>query len=674
MAEEQTRNPWEQMARDAYDVSTGYLDTSYRRKWEDSLRHFSNRHAAGSKYYKDTYKYRSKTFMPKTRSSIRGNEAAAVAAFFANEDVVSVDPRNPLDPEQKAAAAVMAELLNYRLTETIPWFLICIGAFQTAQVMGAVASYNYWKYRERETRELKPAVDPLTGGLAVDEDGRPMFEEVRGAQVLEDRPCIELLPLENLRFHPSADWLDPIGSSPYVIRMAPMYAMDVKTRMKQADSKTGQARWREYSDGEIRSAVKPAWDSTRMEREGQNREDKYEDQTTRALSDYDIVWCHENFFRVGEEEFVFWTLGPDKLLTDPSPIEEVYFHGRRPITLGIGIIEAMKVFPDSLVEIGRPVQQEINETTNQRRDNVKLVLNKRFYVKNGAQLDLRSLTRNVPGSVTLVNDVNDVRTEEFHDITGSSYQEEDRLNLSFDELVGAFGPSTVQSNRKIGETVGGMAMMRGSSNQLVEYLIRTFSETWVEPTLKQLTALEQAYESDEVVLALAAERAQIGVDVVTDRLLNQTLTTKVSVGMGATDPIMKMQNFMAGIAAIGQAFQTLPPDKIDQLEVAKEVFARLGYKDGKRFFVQQDQNQGQGQTDPQKEQMMQMLEQANALVGQLQQQLNDKNADRQTRLAEVQIRETGQDRRTAAQIEGQLIQKRMDLLNPVSGEAMPYAQ
>jgi hypothetical protein len=53
-----------------------------------------------------------------------------------------------------------------------------------------------------------------------------------------------------------------------------------------------------------------------------SRENKREDplsENDNPISDFEIVWCHENFVRHDGEEYVYWTLGTSQLLTDPNP-------------------------------------------------------------------------------------------------------------------------------------------------------------------------------------------------------------------------------------------------------------------------------------------------------------------------------------------------------------------
>lgn len=601
---------WLKLASDAFSSSTSYVDSNYRKKWEDGLRMFQSRHPSGSKYLTESYKHRSKIFRPKSRSLSKKYEAAAAAAFFSNNDVISTSAVNEGDKKQAASAALWKEVLNYRLSKSIPWFQTVCGGMQDAMTVGVVCSYQYWQYEGEEVTEYVPVTDQFGQPMA-DFMGMPMMQEAKRMVALKDKPCVELMPVENLRIDPGASWINPIESSPYVIRLIPMYVVDVKQMMDKADSKTGAPKWKKLSDGELRSAAKQENDSTRQTRD-QNREESTA-ASNAPLSDFEIVWVHENFMRIDGKEMVYYTLGTQHMLTDAKPLKEVYFHGERPIVMGVCSIETHKIMPDSPIIQGEQLQREAIEVVNQRLDNVKLVLNKRFLVKRGAQVDIKSLVRNVPGSVTLANDtIGDVREMEFNDVTGSSYQEQDRINVDYDELTGNFSQGSVMTNRKMGETVGGMGMVSGAANQITEYGLRTFTETWVEPVLRQVVKLEQKYETDEVILAIAASQAKLidkyGINQITDDLLNQELTLNVNVGMGATDPIQKLQKFVGAMSAFAQVAQMQLPN-VDIAEVGKEVFGLAGYRDGARFMADAEQDGRIKQVIAQAQKMVQQVQQ-----------------------------------------------------------------
>lgn len=639
---------WLSIAAEAYQQSTSYLDSNLRAEWTKALYAFQSRHAPDSKYNTDAFRHRSKVYRPKTRTLIRKIEAAACAAFFSNVDVIDAKAVNEADPKQVASAEVMKNLVQYRLTKTIPWFQVLMGGFQDASTMGAVCSYQYWRYRTEKQTKYEQDIDEETGEARYEDDGvTPKMRQRQHQKVIEDRPCIELQPLENIRIDAAADWMDPIHSSPYAIRLVPMYVYDVKEMMDATDDKTGQPKWKRASDSIIRSALTRGLDTTRLAR--QNRR---EDPTTEAkvdIADFDIVWCHENFVRRKGKEWVYWTLGTEFLLTEPKELSEVYFHGMRPLEMGCAVIETHRTYPSGVPQLVEGIQKETNEVANQRLDNVKLVLNKHFIVKRGAQVDLRSLVRNVPGGITMATDPTaDVREMSFNDVTSSSYQEQALLNLDFDGIGGDFNPAQIPHNKKGADTVRGMQMMGAGANQMTEYLLRTVTVTWVERVLYQLVKLEQAYETDSVVMAIAADKAQLmqryGIDQVTDELLNHELTITVNVGMGATDPNAKLQKLIAGLEKVGEimANQAMPPQM--KTEAVKEIFGLLGYPDAKRFL-------GSGQVDPQVAQLQQQLQKAQQVIQQLQGVIKSKQLDHDARVKVAAINADSHNTTAAAKVQ-----------------------
>lgn len=554
-----TSEQWLGLARDAYTGATSFFDTAIRSKILSNLRQFQSQHPQGSKYLSDAYRARSRFFRPKTRASVRKNEAIAAEAYFSSEDVIATRAGDEDDPNQVASAEVMKYLLQYRLTNpgSIPWFLTLIGAYQDAMVQGIVCSYQYWEWNKKKRI---------------------------------DRPCVKLRPIENIRFDASADWQDVVHTSPYFIEMIPMYVKDVVARMNTIDSKTGQPKWIQATPAQIVAASTQFSDIVRMQRE-QGRVDPKTMQSN--ITQFSIVWVHRNIMEVDGEDYVYHTLAKEMLLDKPRRIAEVWFHGERPYVIGFPVIETHKTYPSSPVDLTKDVQAELNENANQRSDNVKFAMNKRYFVKRTSQVDLRSLQRNVPSAVTMMNDPadgKDVRVVDTPDVTRSAYEEQDRLNLDFDDLAGSFSQASVQSNRKLNETVGGMQILTKDASQIAGYQLRTFNESWTEPVLAQLIKLIQRYETDAVILGLAARKAQLlqrfGMNTVTDELLMREITVTAAVGVGATNPHDRMQNFTQGMTALRDllADGTLERYGINAAEVIREVFGMMGYKDGKRFL------------------------------------------------------------------------------------------
>lgn len=585
-------------AQAIYRASTDYMDSNITTVWETNLAHFNGEHAPGTKFSNKAYK-RSRVFRPKTRSMTKASEAALTNAMFSTLDVLDVQPEDPTDQVQIASANINKEILQYRLDRKIKWFQTTVGAYQSTKVYGLCISMQRWDYHV-DTDVV--AATGLDGEYITDDDGNLMGYEQE--KVRKDDLCIDLIAPENFRFDPMCDWRDPCGTSPYLIYMMPIYMHDALERMEKLDDKTGQPIWRKYPMAEMLATRKKWYDRTRQAREGRDRIDPADDQPG---SLYTTLWAHMNIVKINGDDMVFWTMGTELLLTEPVLLTEAFPHlrdGERPFTVGFSTIEAFRNYPAGDVEQASGIQSEINLVANQRLDNVKLVLNKRYYVRRGSQVDLDALIRNVPGGGVMMNDPEkDVQTVDTRDVTGSSYQEQDRLSVELDELTGSFSQTSVQSNKNLNETVGGMEAMQSGAGAVQDYGLRIFFETWVEPTLRQMMRLTQYYETDATILSLASKKAQLyqrfGIDAITDDLLLNEMTVRVNVGMGNTDPQRRVEKLMYATKNAAQ----LPgmAGRMKATEVADEIYGSLGYKDATRFFRTDEEQKAHVEENPPKE-------------------------------------------------------------------------
>lgn len=667
--------PWLRLAESAYNSAVQYTDTNFRKMWEDSIRAFNNQHPSDSKYNHPTYSKRSRIYRPKTRTVVRKNEAAAAAAYFSNMDLLSVEPQDKTSKSEAASADVMKSLLQYRLTKSIPWFQICLGGLQDAQVTSAAIAHVYWDYEEDpegETAPVTPDVRDMiregfgqaTGaneavtnpppevtimdagpGQSPPEIPEPVQSittvsvEERQIKAKTDKPCIDLIPVENFLIDPGSSWVDPVNTSPYLIHLIPMYVVDVFEKMEKGE-------WKLLPESMVQKAISTDISSTRVARVS-GREDP-QAQTNQEVKDYQTVWVQRHIHRKNGIDYEFHTLGTLALLTDPAPLKERVFHGRRPYVMGTAVLETHRIMSNSLAQLGKGIQDEANEIVNQRLDNVKFVLNKKWFVKRGKDADVSGLLRNVPGGVVMLDDpMGDVREVSWPDVTGSAFEEQNRLNMDMDELMGNFNPSQIMSQAALDTPAKNMAMLSSSNGALVEYLLRTYTETFIVPIFRQLVLLEQEYETDRTVLAIAGKNAKLaqlyGIDEVTDELLNAELTLTVNVGMGATDPMQKLQKFLTAMDRF-MVMMRNPVPGINMEEVGKEIFGHLGYSDGSRFFTTDN---------PQVAQLQGQLQQAMQLIQQLNQKVQEKQTANQLKLATAQLTSNTTLERTRIQEENE---------------------
>lgn len=570
MAREE-ENKWLTLAQSSYDESTDHMQSGLFSRFERSYALANSKHPSGSKYHTANYKHRSKLFRGKTASSIRKNEAAAAVALFSTRDVVTVTAANEGNKEDANVADGIHKVTNYHLTNGPFWFMDVIGGYHEAQSLGVVFSKQYWDYEVSET-----------------------------GKKIKDKPAVDLLPIENIRISPNANWKDPVNSSPYFIIITPMYVGDVLDKIRSGD-------WKEYTSGQLTASASDLMESDTVKRSRLNKREDVPEETSNADDEFNMIQVHENFVRYGGQEYVFYTAGTTLLLSDPEFLHEAYPHvinNERPIRCGRTSIEPHNVFSTSLPERVEGAQIAANEIANQRKDNVELAMNKRSFAMRNSGVDFHTLMRNIPGSTILMDQLDAVKQEDVRDVTASSYNEQHMINADFDEMSGSFSSGSVSTNRSMNDSVGGMNLLQGNSNTMTEFQLRIFVETWVEPVSSDIASMVQFYEDDEVIQRITGDET-LNHDV----FVNTDIMPRVSAGFGATDPQQKIQRLMLGLKTM---FEIKPSymERIDDAEIGKEIFGALGYNDGARFIPDMDDSE----QDPRIAELEQMVMQLKQMI------------------------------------------------------------
>lgn len=576
------------MAQEAAAQAQTYVQQTVRAYWARSYKAFHNKHFDGSKYHSPEYRGRSKLFRPKTRTAVFKKMATAAQALYSTSDVISVTAQDEADDYQVASAQLKQEILNYRFSRVsrrngIPWFLISMGAVQTAMLTGLIISKQTWVYNEDHPDSENPNMPGLTG--------RP---------VLEDRPDIQLLPPENVLFDPNCDWTRPAQGSQYVIIRYPM-SVDEAWGMIERGTRAGDVQF--HSDltrqdvASCQQTIGPADTAgARVAREGGR------DPKQQASGSFGRVWLFEVFMRIGNLDVVFWTLDNRRVISNVVPVRRAYpaFGGERPVVIGYGSLEAFRPMPMSPVESWQQMQMEQNDQVNLRLDHMKNVVTPPAKVVRGKNVDLNQVQARGPNRVVMVNDSGDVDYWIPPDLPQSAYVENNVLTADFDSLAGVFDASSVNTNRQLNETVGGMRLLANSVNPTADFELNILVETWAEPVLWQIMKLEEMYENDAVVLSLCGQKARLwerfGIDKITDELLNLDTTLTIKLGVGATNlPHEKIQKFSMAWGTASQALAPFvqagqikaPRPKVK--EIINTIFGSAGFTDGgERFFEDLD--------------------------------------------------------------------------------------
>jgi hypothetical protein len=270
----------------------------------------------------------------------------------------------------------------------------------------------------------------------------------------------------------------------------------------------------------------------------------------------------------------------------------------------------------------------------------------------------------------MITNQGDVEWAQIPDIPQSAAQQDAQLNSDFDSLAGVMNMGTVQTNRQLNETVGGMNLLAGDASSTSEFDLSVETETWVAPVLEQVMKLEEYYESDETVLAIAGEKARLfqrfGMSEITDSLLTAETSLTIKVGVGSsTLPMQRLQKFQMAAQTVGGVLEpfvaagVIKPPTPNVEEIINTVFGAAGFRDGgDRFFVDLGGAQGQQPADPKTQAMLgeqDVKRQANMIAAQKIQQ------DTQTKMAAI----AQKDRSDASKIELEKMRSRTELAKNV---------
>jgi hypothetical protein len=579
-----------------------YVQQVNRRAWSRSYRAFHNEHFVGSKYGHRDWSNRSKIFRPKTRSAVRKDQAAVAASLFGTVDAITCSAGDEADAGQRAAAGLMQELINYRTDRTsgraaLPWFLVAMGARQDAQIAGICASKQYWKLELRKSHEEDATDQAGNPALSLNASTGAYETTKRPVYVPDiDRPDIRLFPPECVIMDPAADWTNPAQSAAYLLLKYPMRLYEVEKRTQDPLNP-----WKALPPDLLKGTAEASkFDAAAIRRAREFGLDRFDE--TQNSAEFDIIWVYEAFIRIDGEDKCFFSLGDKAFLTDPKPVREVYPEqaGDRPVVIGYGALEAHRIYPMAPVESWQQTQAEINDVANLYLDTMKQNVAPVTKVVRGRSVDLEALHRRGPNSHILVTRLDDIDFARPVDIPQSVIVGMEKLDVDMDDLAGQFNAGSVQTNRTLNDTVGGLKLIAGASNAVQEFDIRLWIETWAEPALAQVVRLEQYYESDAIILGIAGSRAQLwqkhGVNRITDDLMDHQVTIRINAGLGVGDPQQRLAKFrdatavFAPLAAQTKEFQT-GQVSMNIEEVANEVFGAVGYRDGgKRFLTIQPPN------------------------------------------------------------------------------------
>jgi hypothetical protein len=235
-----------------------------------------------------SYRGRSKTFRPKTRSAVRKMLAAAAKALFGTGDVVSITAENDSDPGR-----------NLRVPEA------------RAHQLPSIAPRKAQRHPVVHDRNGRARIPPSPASAFRSSNGstrKSSSTTAMGGNAPKSRsiaPTFKLFPSENVLFDPNCDWTAPAQSSAYLILKYPMNIGDARQLIKSNNDRARASRGVTYR---TKSSARP---SIQHRRHGNDRHalgaQRRQRPRREATGDFAPCWLRE-FMRFEGQELVFWTI------------------------------------------------------------------------------------------------------------------------------------------------------------------------------------------------------------------------------------------------------------------------------------------------------------------------------------------------------------------------------
>ena len=208
--------------------------------------------------------------------------------------------------------------------------------------------------------------------------------------------------------------------------------------------------------------------------------------------------------RAGRHELLrIWTADGVTSILDRRHViqyetENPFWHGRIPFILGSYDAMPGEIVGDALAEVMSDLQALINAQTNQRLDNVNLVLNKMFKVLRGADIDEDELYPR-PGGIVHVDSHDDIQEFTFTDVTQSAYLEVEHTLQNIERTTGVFRFTMGQPLTKR-QTATEAVAVQSNADARVELRVGLLADEWFAPLVEMMADCNQQFLAPETVI------------------------------------------------------------------------------------------------------------------------------------------------------------------------------
>lgn len=425
----------------------------------------------------------SNLFIPYIYNIVENAFPKIVKSLFSVRPYLPYMPVNRKDENATAKAKNMTNLVEWEFDNKMKGRLVYNNILRDCVIYGTAISKQTWKLEERTVVKrmdvMRQQTDPETG-LTVNVD---TTEPMETQEITYDAPIMQNINLSDFFFDPYATSIDDAA---YVIQQyyLPMYKVLAMAEQGQLD----------ITPQELKKQVQAASSSN-------NAYDK-----SSALG-YSARSNRTNEVLIWE----YWTDDIKCIIINKTIVGLVarnpYWHRRKPFSKWECVPVSGEFYGIGIVEMCLQLQYELNTTRNQRIDNVSYALNRMYSILRSANIDTTQL-KSRPNGFIEVDDHNDIKEINVHEVNSSAYTEETTIKNDMDVTSGVFNYTRGEpADRR--ETATTASILSQAGNDRFEAQVLQIGWGGFSDSALQLAWLNRQYIDKETEITIVGENGNL---------------------------------------------------------------------------------------------------------------------------------------------------------------------
>jgi len=527
-----------------------------------------------------------KLFIPKTYVNTQRIVVDILASMFSDADEIvdiKVNKEIPTDHIR-----LVKTIMNHRLNgHPIDWYQEAYEGSVNA-VRNMICIYKVYPQVETETVTVqKEKTEEL-------EDGTPYktYVDSKQKQIKYFEPRIDSIPPEDLFFSKRATWKNYFKY--------PMCHRYKKTRseLRLLGYKNIDEVGSESMDDQINDVVKY--------QRRQDYQTLFNDET--EVQDQEEVWVFEIWDFLPDEDgklksgsYILLgdmlrptTVGRGWVENDLPYRFSPFEHNRPPIILGEAYPEPHRLEGKSYPQITESLQKETNAQRNQEREAVARDLRPTNYINRDANVDLLALTTKRIGGHVLGDGPGNEAMTMFPSNNSAAILQKTQARTDNDYAETGL-PPLLQGGDTTSESATESQNQLTNANKKIELVIKNLAYTAWMPVFRYLLRLEQAYETEDYIKAIAGKYfgpliwdKSVPVRSIIQGDFDLQVNFSVNKQSKINQYMMMMDRATAANQATGSLVQmrVLPEQKatfIDVSKIFKEMLPLIGIKKTNEF-------------------------------------------------------------------------------------------